>query len=435
VNLRDLICTEQVRLLRHAPFTKHRGGRNTLKANREWVSRTAGVDGKTSKKGRGQQNTEQGKLRATFPSSQACDTGLAGVKDSRSPLIRAHATADQSWRRGREQHQPRTVLPASLEGAFSPGGMGCPGRITIPQQQQEGPAPAVCKGISSSALLPASSSTRAAKIAERMDENRDGNGSKRQKTQQGKKKAERTARAGDNGDAPRTELPAVNWRSVASPSKSEGCAVRLSTTPTPSHHDGNEERHSTSIYTQIAAEGEHGGEQQPPSARSAKAQVFLQQTAAPEQPQGLKDLLKNQLIVTSEEGGDTARTWQLACHPPHRTPPILAGAFGHTLASEGVSEQHRPARRSRATRPPRPVSHRLSSSARRVRGPGRLEGGDPQERDTLTGHPELDAVLVVRPVQHLLASVVAFVLHAQPCDAQRAAANQGETGVRGEGDA
>lgn len=64
----------------------------------------------------------------------------------------------------------------------------------------------------------------------------------------------------------------------------------------------------------------------------------------------------------------------------------------------------------------------------------RLGGGNSQTWDRLTGYQELDPVLMVRLVQHFLASVVAFILHTQLCDAQRAVVHQGETDVWGEGD-
>ena len=43
-------------------------------------------------------------------------------------------------------------------------------------------------------------------------------------------------------------------------------------------------------------------------------------------------------------------------------------------------------------------------------------------------------MLVVRLVQHLPTSVVAFILQAQLCDAESAVVNQGETDVWWEGD-
>lgn len=64
----------------------------------------------------------------------------------------------------------------------------------------------------------------------------------------------------------------------------------------------------------------------------------------------------------------------------------------------------------------------------------RLRGRNSQMQDRLTGYQEPDPVLMVCLVQHFLASVVAFILHTQLRDAQRAVVNQGETDVRGEGD-
>lgn len=67
-------------------------------------------------------------------------------------------------------------------------------------------------------------------------------------------------------------------------------------------------------------------------------------------------------------------------------------------------------------------------------GSCRTEGRALETQDKLTGYQELDPVLMICLVQHLLAGVVAFILRTQLCDAQRAVVNQGEADIRGEGD-
>ena len=105
---------------------------------------------------RAQSVTKTGKLAAVFPCSQPYNMGLAGIKDSRSqPRCKGPEPTPHSIRLGegaKSGTSPGPVLPANLEGAVPTEDMRHPGKIMVPRQKQEGPAPTVCKVIDLSAL-------------------------------------------------------------------------------------------------------------------------------------------------------------------------------------------------------------------------------------------------------------------------------------------